>query len=269
MSNLTDALIAAKLVGGSGGSGGGSGLPEIMSKVVIVDASPTFVSGEGVPPGLSTADTPILNSHIAVGDEINVNWDGADYSGTLSDFREGMLVFGNQSLLGMGEDTGEPFFGALIPDFGAQLITNAPAGQHTVTITKADLEQLYPDYGVPIIESGEWTVKSNVITLDKGTSSLLANTSTIQGSSIGTLTGDLDLSEYGVTLPNDVYLPVIAVKFGNSDRETSFTLGISYYHNGTLTVRLKECTNTTYQANSVAITAVTLLIPQRYTYSGR
>ena len=31
MSNLTDALIAAKLVGGSGGSGGGSGLPSVTS----------------------------------------------------------------------------------------------------------------------------------------------------------------------------------------------------------------------------------------------
>lgn len=31
MSNLTDALIAAKLVGGSGGSGGGSGLPEVTA----------------------------------------------------------------------------------------------------------------------------------------------------------------------------------------------------------------------------------------------
>lgn len=31
MSNLTDALIAAKLMGGSGGSGGGSGLPEVTA----------------------------------------------------------------------------------------------------------------------------------------------------------------------------------------------------------------------------------------------
>ena len=31
MSNLTDAIIAAKLVGGSGGSGGGSGLPEVTA----------------------------------------------------------------------------------------------------------------------------------------------------------------------------------------------------------------------------------------------
>lgn len=30
MSNLTDALIAAKLIGGSGGSGGGSGLPNTV-----------------------------------------------------------------------------------------------------------------------------------------------------------------------------------------------------------------------------------------------
>lgn len=268
MSNLTDALIAAKLVGGSGGSGGGSGLPEIMGKVVIADASPTFVSGEEYPPGLSSADMPILNSNIAVGDDINVTWDGADYSGTLSDYN-GMLVFGNQSLLGIGEDTGEPFWGGLFPDFGVQVLTTAPAGQHTVKITKADIEQLYPDYGVPIIESGEWVVKSNVITLDKGTSSLLQNTSAIQGSLIGTLTADLDLSEYGVTLPNDAYLPVVSVAFLAPAQEESFTLGISYYHNGTLTVRLKECTNTTYQANTVALTAVTLLIPQRYTNVAR
>lgn len=157
----------------------------------------------------------------------------------------------------------------MIPDSGVQLITTAPSGQHTVKITKAEIKQLYPDYGVPIIESGEWVVKSNVITLDKGTGSLLSNTSAIQGSLIGTLTANLNLSEYGVTLPNDVYLPVIAVKFATSNMETSFTLGISYYYNGTLTVRLQECTNTTYQANTVALTAVTLLIPQRYTYSGR
>lgn len=48
MSNLTDALIAAKLVGGSGGSGGGSGLPEITDgdkgKVLtVIETSPTSV----------------------------------------------------------------------------------------------------------------------------------------------------------------------------------------------------------------------------------
>lgn len=35
MSNLTDALIAAKLVGGSGGSGGGSGLPDAYNYVIV------------------------------------------------------------------------------------------------------------------------------------------------------------------------------------------------------------------------------------------
>ncbi len=38
MSNLTDALIAAKLVGGSGGSGGGSGLPEILKSVIVANS---------------------------------------------------------------------------------------------------------------------------------------------------------------------------------------------------------------------------------------
>ena len=37
MSNLTDALIAAKLVGGSGGSGGGSGLPSTTYYIMQVE----------------------------------------------------------------------------------------------------------------------------------------------------------------------------------------------------------------------------------------
>ena len=37
MSNLTDALIAAKLVGGSGGSGGGSGLPSSIYYIMTLE----------------------------------------------------------------------------------------------------------------------------------------------------------------------------------------------------------------------------------------
>lgn len=37
MSNLTDALIAAKLVGGSGGSGGGSGLPSTTYYIMVLE----------------------------------------------------------------------------------------------------------------------------------------------------------------------------------------------------------------------------------------
>lgn len=49
MSNLTDALIAAKLVGGSGGSGGGSGsvLPPFKFYALVVTYDSTTETGEG------------------------------------------------------------------------------------------------------------------------------------------------------------------------------------------------------------------------------
>lgn len=76
MSNLTDALIAAKLVGGSGGSGGGSGLPEITTTTttIFAEQSVAFTDLDGI------YGSDVLNIELSGGASYTVTWDGTDYT---------------------------------------------------------------------------------------------------------------------------------------------------------------------------------------------
>lgn len=153
MSNLTDALIAAKLVGGSGGSGGGSGLPEITRVTVEIFAPQgiPFSAEDGMYKATLTREFSIND-----GDELDIEWDGTAYNCTVSSL-EGGLVWGNLSILGAGGDTGEPFLMSYISDYGLIMYTALTAASHNVGISSTSYNP--PSGSVLITEGEEWVEK--------------------------------------------------------------------------------------------------------------
>lgn len=155
MSNLTDALIAAKLVGGSGGSGGGSGLPEITpgdQTVVVAERSVSFSAGQG---GLYFAMFQSVT--LASGVTYTVTWNGTTYTCVGSEIPMGDetgIGVGNLSIVGAGADTGEPFFFAHESVTTTEAITTT-AGPHTIGVTTGT-PQTPPDGYVLGIDGGEW-----------------------------------------------------------------------------------------------------------------
>lgn len=150
MSNLTDALIAAKLMGGSGGSGGGSGLPEIgtETQTVLPEATLSFSDAGG---GMYTAPTDFVATS---GSTYTVTWDGTDYECTPL-VMGGQYALGNMGILG-GEDTGEPFL--LTNAMGGNMwITTSSAATHVCKI--AGLVQFPADGSALVVAGGEWAVQ--------------------------------------------------------------------------------------------------------------
>ena len=150
MSNLTDALIAAKLVGGSGGSGGGSGLPEIKTETVTIlsEQSVAFSSMGG---GVYMASIPGQYT-LKAGSLITTVWEGVTYDRVIQDFG-GVLAWGNLGIIGEGADTGEPFL--MMYDSGNGIdIGCKSSGSHTVGLTTTATN--YPDGSILIAINGEW-----------------------------------------------------------------------------------------------------------------
>ena len=159
MSNLTDALIAAKLIGTQGGgSGGGSGLPEIemteSTTPLIASQSVSFTQQGDMYMGVV-----IKALSIVVGDTVQVTWDGTSYVCPVFDF-EGLAGWGNMSILGMGSDTGEPFlmyYGSEGGTSATEMSTTLQAGaSHTIALDKVTLVQSPPDGYVLMVVDGEW-----------------------------------------------------------------------------------------------------------------
>lgn len=95
MSNLTEALIAAKLVGGSGGSGGGSGLPEIRTETVTIVEEQTVTGFQDTGGGLYLGTGGSVDfSGLANGDLVDVIFDGTTYHTSVSSM-QGLILIGN------------------------------------------------------------------------------------------------------------------------------------------------------------------------------
>lgn len=151
MSNLTDAIIAAKLVGGSGGSGGGSGLPEIKTETVTIlpEQSITFSAmGDGIYYANISGQFPI-----AEGTTITTIWDGVSYDCAANGFN-GDLAWGNLSILGQGADTGEPFVMMYSNGNGIDIATKSTEASHTVEAFNSS--QAPVDGSIMQVVNGAW-----------------------------------------------------------------------------------------------------------------
>lgn len=154
MSNLTDALIAAKLVGGSGGSGGGSGLPEIRDEETeLLNKTLTFFD-PGMGKYLSEVD---VDFSLSVGSVYTVKWDNVDYTCTAVDIIGGSstrTVIGNVSIMGLTPDTGEPFM-AYMPQTGKlDFYTTSTSASHDIVIS--GMAQIPANGSGLVVEDGEW-----------------------------------------------------------------------------------------------------------------
>lgn len=150
MSNLTDALIAAKLVGGSGGSGGGSGLPEITSTESTVLETQTITFTDAY------ADLSI--DGLEVGREYSVIYDGITYSGLIAkkDIADNIYI-GNLAIWGETPDTNEPFLIATYKgDTSIEVNNTTPS--HSIGITAVIYN---PDTGSVLVSvGGEWKAQA-------------------------------------------------------------------------------------------------------------
>lgn len=150
MSNLTDALIAAKLVGGSGGSGGGSGLPEITSTESIVLETQTITFTDAY------ADLSI--DGLEVGREYSVIYDGVTYSGLIAKKdNDDNIYIGNMAIWGKTPDTDEPFLIATYKG-DTSIDVNNTTPSHSIGITAVIYN---PNTGSALISvDGEWKAQA-------------------------------------------------------------------------------------------------------------
>ena len=79
---------------------------------------------------LTNAFTPVE------GQTYIVNWDGTEYECVCSIFNGRYLVFGNLSIIGAGDNTGEPFIYLNVPSIGSEFETMDTASSHTISVKK-------------------------------------------------------------------------------------------------------------------------------------
>lgn len=152
MSNLTDALIAAKLIGAQGGgSGGGSGLPAPVQWDEVI--APTEYSFSEAQPGIYVCNGNVSGWELNVGDVLRLTWDGAPYEIALFDLNN-KIVGGNTSIVGEGIDTGEPFFAFFVGGGRFQLITKEIGASHIISFAQ---REVLPDGTIMQVIDGEWT----------------------------------------------------------------------------------------------------------------
>ena len=150
MSDLMNAIIAAKLMGGGGG--GGSGLPPITpasGTVIYPEETLTFN-----PVAANIYAAPMSDVAISADEEYTVFFDGVEYSNPPYITIQGQFVFGNASVIGGGSDTGEPF--AISNAMGGVLMCFcAQSGEHSLEISQGE-PQSPPDGNVLMVQNGEW-----------------------------------------------------------------------------------------------------------------
>lgn len=128
--------------------GGGGSVPKPLTYDYMPEGYPTKAIGtatvmeeqvvEFVPAGdnlpsigsLTTTFTPVE------GQTYIVNWDGTEHECVCSLFSGRYLVLGNLSIIGAGDDTGEPFIYLNAPSMGSEFETFDTASSHTISVKK-------------------------------------------------------------------------------------------------------------------------------------
>ena len=141
--SVIDAIIAKKLCGG-----GGSSVPKPLTYDYMPEGYPkksvqttTLMALFEVPFNPVSAGTSYraklpdpLVFEIVVGQTYTVNWDGTEYECVCFELNS-YPVLGNPSIMGTGDDTGEPFIYAYKASLHAgQLLTLDTSATHTISV---------------------------------------------------------------------------------------------------------------------------------------
>ena len=129
------------------------GAVTVMEEQVVEFASP----GDGSPSvgALTTTFTPVE------GQTYIVNWDGAEHECVCSIFNGRFLVLGNLSIVGAGDDTGEPFIYMYVPSAGSEFETLDTASSHTISVKTTEeivtpmTEEFLPSGVITAIENAQ------------------------------------------------------------------------------------------------------------------
>ena len=128
--------------------GGGSSVPKPLTYDYMPAGYPTksvqtttlmeeqelaFASGvEGI------YGAPLTNAlEIVEGQTYTVNWDGTEYECVCFVFNS-ILMLGNLSIIGAGDDTGEPFLYGYSPNMGGSFNTLDTSASHTISVKRTE-----------------------------------------------------------------------------------------------------------------------------------
>lgn len=139
--SVIDAIIAKKLCGGGGSvpkpltydyMPEGYPSKSVQTTTLMEEQEVAFASpGDGMP----NVGIPTTTFIPVEGQTYIVNWDGAEHECVCSIFGGGYLVLGNLSIVGAGDDTGEPFIYLNLPSKGSEFETFDTASSHTIKVT--------------------------------------------------------------------------------------------------------------------------------------
>lgn len=128
--------------------GGGSSVPKPLTYDYMPEGYPSKTMGtvtvmeeqvvEFVSPGdgSPSVGSPTTTFTPVEGQTYIVNWDGTEHECICSIFNGRFLVLGNLSIVGAGDDTGEPFVYIYVPSAGSEFETLDTASSHTISVKK-------------------------------------------------------------------------------------------------------------------------------------
>ena len=130
-------------------SGGGGSVPKPLTFDYMPEGYPTksvqtTTLMEEQEVAFTSADyfymAQITNAfEVVVGQTYTVNWDGTEYECVGAAFGEGGHVLGNLSIMGAGDDTGEPFIYVYnTKQHAGQFTTLDTAASHTISVKTAE-----------------------------------------------------------------------------------------------------------------------------------
>ena len=129
-------------------SSGGSSVPKPLTYDYMPEGYPTksvqtttlmeeqalaFTSGVDAYSASLTNPLEIVNGQTYI-----VNWDGAEYECVCSIFNDTILVLGNLSVMGAGDDTGEPFAYSKFPNNSSGFATLDTSASHTISVERIE-----------------------------------------------------------------------------------------------------------------------------------
>ena len=129
-------------------TGGGNSVPKPLTYDYMPAGYPTKTMGtvtvmeeqvvEFVSSGDGSPSVGVLTTTFipVEGQTYIVNWDGTEHECVCSIFNGRFLVLGNLSIIGAGDDTGEPFIYINVPSTGSEFETLDTASSHTISVKK-------------------------------------------------------------------------------------------------------------------------------------